>query len=258
MTNARAATSDLPPIRIKQCDPAAREPGVMLFNVRGGATPGPGGGKVAGWLMALDQQGRLACITHTDQAVQAIRNLPNGNLMFSIMDGLLVEITLEGKIVRRWYSTGRWPDRPPAPGAIPIECETLHHGLNLTADGNLLLLSMEVRAYDEWWGSTTNPHAPKERARIVGDVLMEVRLDGTKVAEHRLLDILDPYRITYGSRSHYWQRKGWAGTFDWCHANGTSYDPVDDSILVSLRTQDSIVKFDRKTGCKARNQARSF
>jgi arylsulfate sulfotransferase len=42
--------------------------------------------------------------------------------------------------------------------------------------------------------------------------------------------------------------RGYPGTKDWCHANGTCYDARHDSILVSLRTQDCIVKFDRKTG----------
>lgn len=244
MSNA----SGLPPIRLRHCEPTAREPGVMLFNVRRGGTPGHGGGGFAGWFMALSQDGRLACIHQTDQALQCIRRLPSGNLIFSIMDGLLVEITLAGEVVRRWYSTGRYRDQRPPTGAIPIECETLHHGLQLTADGNLLLLSMEVRAFDDWWGSTTDPRAPRERARLVGDIVMEVRLDGTKVREHRLLDILDPERITYGSRSHYWDRKGFPGTFDWCHANGMFHDARDDTILISLRTQDCVVKIDRRTG----------
>jgi arylsulfate sulfotransferase len=35
---------------------------------------------------------------------------------------------------------------------------------------------------------------------------------------------------------------------DWCHANGTAYDARDNSIMVSLRTQDCIIKFDRASG----------
>ena len=88
----------------------------------------------------------------------------------------------------------------------------------------------------------------RERAKVVGDVVMEVRPDGSKANEWRMLDLLDPYRITYGSRANYWEVRGYPGTFDWCHANGTCYDPRDDSILVSLRTQDCIIKFDRRSG----------
>jgi hypothetical protein len=112
----------------------------------------------------------------------------------------------------------------------------------------MLLLSMEIREYENWPGSVTDPNAPRERARVVGDIVMEVRPDGTKANEWRMLDLLDPYRITYGSRANYWIARGYPGTMDWCHANGTFYDARDDSILVSLRTQDCIVKLDRKTG----------
>lgn len=243
-----SSTQGPPPIRVRHCDTARREPGVMLFNVRAGGTPGPGGGNFAGWLMALRQDGKLAVVHQARQPLQAVRHLASGNLRFSIMDGLLVEITRKGEVVRRWYATGRYRDKAPPEGAIPIEAETLHHGLNFTADGNMLLLSAEERSYDDWWGSTTDARAPRERARLVGDVIMEVRENGAVVREHRLLDILDPYRITYGSRSHYWHKKGFAGTFDWCHANGLFHDVRDDSILVSLRTQDCIIKLDRRSG----------
>jgi arylsulfate sulfotransferase len=107
---------------------------------------------------------------------------------------------------------------------------------------------MEIREYDGWPGSVSDPSAPCEQARLVGDIVMEVRPDGSKVNEWRMLNLLDPYRVTYGSRAKYWVQRGYPGTMDWCHANGTAYDARDDSILILLRTQDCIVKFDRKTG----------
>jgi hypothetical protein len=107
---------------------------------------------------------------------------------------------------------------------------------------------MEIREYDDWPTSTTDPNAPRGRAKVVGDIVMQVRADGTVANEWRLLDMLDPYRITYGSRDSYWRQRGYADTMDWCHANGTAYVAADDSILVSLRTQDCIIKFDRKSG----------
>jgi hypothetical protein len=218
----------------------------MLFNLRRhGVDPGKA---TSGWLMGVDQSGALSCIYQTARPIQGVRCLPNGHLLVTIIDGLLLEMTLSGEILRQWYATGRWRDRTPAPDAIPVEAETFHHGVNLGPNGNLLLLSMEIREYDDWPGSATDPDAPRGRAKIVGDIVMEVRPDGGKVNEWRLLDMLDPYRITYGSHSNYWVQRGFPGTNDWCHANGTAYDSSDDSILVSLRTQDCIIKFDRKSG----------
>jgi hypothetical protein len=180
--------------------------------------------------------------------VQGVRLKPDGHLLVTIVDGLLLEMTRDGRILRQWYATGRYRDRAPPKDGIPVEAETFHHGVNLGPDGSMLLLSMEIREYDNWPGSVSNPEAPRERAKVVGDIVMEVRPDGSKANEWRLLDLIDPYRITYGSRANYWAVRGYAGTMDWCHANGTAYDASDDAILVSLRTQDAIIKVDRKSG----------
>ncbi|HLQ94709.1 MAG TPA: aryl-sulfate sulfotransferase [Xanthobacteraceae bacterium] len=238
---------DLPPIRITRCEPHRREPGMILFNVRGDTIAGEGPAH-RGWLLAVDQSGNIHCIHRSDRPVQGVRHLPNGNLLVSIVDGLVLEMTFAGAIVRQWYATGRYRDRAPPKNGIPVEAETFHHGVNLGPGGNMLLLSMEIRDYEDWPGSVTDPQAPRERAKVVGDVVMEVAPDGRKVNEWRMLDLLDAYRISYGSRSNYWGVRGYAGTMDWGHANATCYDARDDSILVSMRTQDCIVKLDRKTG----------
>jgi len=242
-----SSSTALPPIRIARCDADRREPGMMLFNVRGDTRAGSGPAH-RGWLLGIDQAGEIHCIHQSDRPVQGVRLLPSGNLLVTIVDGLVLEMTLAGAIIRQWYATGKYRDRAPPAGGIPVEAETFHHGVNLGPDGSMLLLSMEIREYDGWPGSVSDPNAPRERAKVVGDIVMQVRPDGTKVNEWRIIDLLDPYRITYGSRANYWGVRGYPGTMDWCHANGTCHDPRDDSILVSLRTQDAIIKFDRKSG----------
>lgn len=245
MTIETRTDTALPPIRIARCTPARREPGMMLFNVRGDPQPG---GKLSGWIVGVDRAGALTCIHGSEQPVQGVRLLPNGNLLVTVVDGLVLEMTLAGETVRQWYATERYRNRAPPKNGIPVAAETFHHGVNRGPDGNMLLLSMEIREYDDWPGSVSDPNAPRERAKVVGDIVMEVRPDGTQANAWRVLDLLDPYRITYGSRANYWEVRGYPDTMDWCHANGTAYDARDDAILVSLRTQDCIVKFDRKTG----------
>jgi arylsulfate sulfotransferase len=247
MNSGASTGSELPPIRIERCDPDRREPGMMLFNVRGD-TKVDGNSSHRGWLLGVDQSGEIVCIHKSDRPVQGVRRLPGGNLLVTIIDGLVLEMTMAGTIMRQWYATGQYRDRKPPGGSIAVEAETFHHGVNLGPDGNMLLLSMEIRAYDDWPGSVTDRQARRERAKVAGDIVMEVRPDGSKVNEWRVLDLIDPYRITYGSRATYWGIRGYPSTNDWCHANGVAYDARDDCILLSLRTQDSIIKFDRKTG----------
>lgn len=246
MTADRGAPNELPPARIAALHADRREPGTIFFNVR--QMPSRKGAPARGWLLALSQSGGIECIYAGERAVQGIKATPAGTLLVSIIDGLILEMTTAGEVVRSWHAIGRYRDSSPPPGSIAVEAETFHHGVNQLANGNLLLLSMEVRSYPDWPGSTIDEAAPRETAQLVGDVLIEVRPDGCILREHRLLDILDPYRITYGSRALYWAQRGYAGTFDWCHANGTFHDARDDSILVSLRTQDCIVKLDRMSG----------
>jgi hypothetical protein len=239
--------SDLPPIRIARCNSARSERGTLLFNVRGDSRASEGPAH-RGWLLAIDQSGAITCVHQSDRPVQGVRLKPDGNLLVTIVDGLLLEMTLAGEIRRQWYAAGRYRDRAPPKDAIRVEAETFHHGVNLGPDGNMLLLSMEIREFDNWPSSVADPNAPRGRAKIVGDIVMEVQPDGSKANEWRILDLLDPYRLTYGSRAKYWVQRGYPDTNDWCHANGTAYVAADDSILVSLRTQDCIVKIDRKSG----------
>ena len=174
----------------------------MLFNVRGDIRASKGGDR--GWLIGVDQSGAHQLRPQSDRPVQGVRRMPNGNLLVTIVDGLVLEMTLAGDIVRHGTRPDAIATARRRRTASAVEAETFHHGVNLGPDGNMLLLSMEIREYDNWPGSATDPNAPRERAKLVGDIVMEVRPDGRKLNEWRMLDLLDPYRITYGSRANYW------------------------------------------------------
>ena len=236
-----------PPFRVELCDAARREPGMTVFNVR------PGG--VAdrelsiGWLMAIGQDGETVFCKGYEDPTQDTHAPGNGNIIFSQTDlGLINEMTPVGEIVGQWYATGKWRDKTPPEGAIPIDIELYHHKVNTFSNGNFLLLGMEIREFKNWPGSETDARAPTETAKVVGDIVLEVAPDGAVINRWKMLDLLDPYRICYGSRAAYWVRRGFPDTNDWCHANAAAHDANDDSIIVSLRTQDCIIKFDRGTG----------
>ncbi|MCH8917462.1 MAG: aryl-sulfate sulfotransferase [Proteobacteria bacterium] len=238
--------SDLPNLRLVTCDASRREPGMMVFNVRPGGTDG---GTAAGWIIGIDQQGEVALDLKFEAPTQDVRLHPNGNILFSQTGlGLITEIDRIGKRLRQWHMAGKWRGKTPPEDSIEIDLIRNSHTVGVLPGGNLLLLSTETREYPDWPGSDTDPTAATETATLVGDVVAEVAPDGRIEQSWRMLDLIDPYRISYGSRRDHWADRGIPDSFDWAHANCAGYDAADDSILVSLRTQDCIVKFSRATG----------
>jgi len=92
-------------------------------------------------------------------------------------------------------------------------------------------------------------NAPRNTIHVVGDVVVQFRRDGSIAREWKLLDVLDPYRLSYDSLGSFWNRSGYefieGGTSDWSHGNGVVTDPRDDGIVITLRHQDAAVKLNR-------------
>jgi len=238
---------DLPPLRIETCIPEKREPGTMVFNVRPGGTSDLRGGN--GWFIGIDRDGNFPLNLKFDSPAQDSCALANGNIMFSLTGaGLIMEVTRSGEPVQRWHIAGKWQDKMPPAGSIEIDMPLTHHRINMFPNGNLLLMTAEVREISDWPLNDDKPDAPRGSARVVGDIILEVSQAGGIINRWPILDMLDPYRLSYGSCSGYWRERGIPDSNDWCHANAVFYDPTDDTIMVSLRTQDCILKFSRETG----------
>ena len=124
----------------------------------------------------------------------------------------------------------------------------MHHEIDELSNGNLIVMGTELREYDNWYTSETDPDAPRARERVMGDVIVEFTRDGKVVWVWKALDHLDPYRIGYETFTNYWINRGFPGARDWSHGNGFFHDERDDSLLISFRMQDAVVKVDRKTG----------
>ena len=239
--------SDLPPLRIETCIPERREPGTMVFNVR------PGGGAdltgADGWFIGVNREGNFPLNLKFDDPAQDSCALANGNIMFSLTGaGLILEVARSGEAVRQWHIAGKWQDKTPPAGSIEIDVPLTHHRINMFANGNLLLMTAEVREIADWPMRDDDPDAPRGTARVVGDIILEVSPEGYILNRWAMLDMLDPHRLSYGGCSAYWHQRGIPDSNDWCHANAVFHDASDDTIMVSLRTQDCIAKFSRETG----------
>lgn len=242
-----AANDDLPPLRIDLCDSTRREPGCIAFTTRPGSIQNQKA--QMGWVIALDREGKVRLSLKLDAATQDVRRDLDGALLYSQAGaGLITKIDWQRRVLGRWHARGRFIGKAPPAGSIELPIEVLHHAFQAMPNGNFLLLSAESRRFENWYGSTIDPAAPRIQADLVGDIIVEVDRKGRLVRQWRLFDMLDPYRITHGSRSGYWHRQGFPGAFDWSHANSIFYDGSDDSILCSLRHQDCIIKFNATDG----------
>lgn len=240
-------SNTLPPHTIVKNVPERREPGTIIFNVRPGGSADLTG--QFGWVMGIDRDGQIAFNWEFDEQPQDTCGLPNGNVLFSLTKaGALREATRNGELVKSWHLPALLRGKQPPNGSTAVDIPLFHHRTNVFPSGNFLLLSAEARLFENWALKDDVPDPPRGPAKVIGDVIYEVSPLGKVLHQWSILDMLDPYRMCYGSCSPYWRQRGFPDSFDWCHANAAAYDASDDSIIVSLRTQDCIIKFSRSTG----------
>lgn len=130
-----------------------------------------------------------------------VERLANGNLYFGDgSTGRIIEMDMLGRIVNEW----------PMPGY------GFHHQVLEKPNGNFVV--------------TVNKHG----APTIEDYLIEIdRTSGAIIREWNLNQSLE------------YARRAWPAGFadlnvDWFHANGVAYDPEDDAIIVSGRTQGTV------------------
>ncbi len=222
--------------------PGLMEPGVTLF-------------EASSYLIAVDEEGEV-CWYHRIQFSSGsldrdVRRMKNGNFLLLLPRFKMVEVDMLGNTVNMWHPSGSTDGDP---GSIPVDTLAFHHEVFEMESGNFLMLSVEFETFFDYPTSVFNPSAPLDEAIVVGDIVVEFSPDGTVVNEWSMLDLLDPYRINYSSllglyNNLYETVFGVAEeTVDWSHGNAVIHDPSDDSIIVSFRHQDAVVKFSRQTG----------
>ncbi len=222
-----AVTGPLPPgfplIDLLASNPGRMEPGLTMLDVIG-----------LGANFVVGQQGFLIILGPAGEVVwygtfggSAMHKLPNGNLIYR-QETTVFERDMLGNIRR----TIELAD----PGVA------LHHDLLPTANGTFLSLTRQTVSVDGYPTSNVDPTAPTQTADVRDEPVVEFASDGRLLNSWQLVNMLDPRRVGYstiGSR---------AGGFDVFHTNAVIEDPTDDSIIVSVRHQDAVVKFSRSTG----------
>ena len=241
-----ALPDQFPPIQLVASDPSRMEPSLTLFSVFRWLPNRPSND---GLLVAVDERGDVVWYYQTDRRIDDVRQTSRGTLLCQSGRGPF-ELDALGNVIASWQATGL--EDQVSDGAVPVETDTMHHELFELPSGELVTLGTEVRSFEDYPTSETDPGAPRAAANVVGDLVLQFRPDGSISKNWKLLDILDPYRIGYrslwGFYDHTDYRHVVGGTKDWGHANAVIHDPSDDSLIVSVRHQDVLVKIDRETG----------
>jgi hypothetical protein len=123
-----------------------------------------------------------------------------------------------------------------------IGVAAFHHDALRLPSGNWLILAHE-------FGDFPDPGNPGQTVHVAGDLLVEVSPDGQKVWEWSSFAHLDVTRLL-GPDNLAPLENPQTGTsgIDWTHGNGFAYSAADDSILLSLRHQDWLIKIDHGSG----------
>ena len=197
--------ADFPEVEVLTRDSERMEPGVTVLSLIrwSGVKPDAKWGA----LVAYDDEGDVVWYYKGAEFLDEARPLPNGHLLTLYSDeGQMLEMDMLGTIVRRWHTTGIPKEDVPST-SIAVDADTFHHDVCRTPSGNLLVLSSEVRRFDDYPSSETDPRAPRRAANVVGDVLIELTPDGKMVGRHRFFDLFDPYLLGYGSLdTGFWAR----------------------------------------------------
>ncbi len=105
-----------------------------------------------------------------------------------------------------------------------------HHDAAILPNGNVMALVSETGTFDN--------------ELLAGDRIVELSPDGQVVWEWSAFEHLDTTRFP-GSLS---RNKTRNGGLDWSHANALHYIADEDALLLSLRSQNWVVKIDHATG----------
>jgi hypothetical protein len=153
--------------------------------------------------------------------------LEDGTLLY--WDGLdVIGVDLLGNEIRRV--------------TLDVPGTGLTHDMFPTVDQTYLSITMQQATVQDFPVSYTDPNAQRITANVEDNPIVEFDLEGNLLNIWPLVDMLDKTRIGYQSLNL--RDLG----HDWAHVNSVVYDPRDDSIVISLRHQDAVVKFSHSTG----------
>jgi hypothetical protein len=211
--------ADFPIITLLQGDPAKMEPGYTLFRLDVNNN--------SYWYVTIvDSSGEVVWYDAAPTTAD-VRQLPNADL-FMPWTTNFVEINLLGETVNSWV----------VPANLPIDP---HDGVP-TDRGTILYLSDTNEEVSNYPTSMTISNPPLATASVRYEKVVELSVTNASVLNTwSPINLLDPRRISYliGLITGGWDSE---------HSNAVIENPNDDSLIVSMRHQNAVIKFARSTG----------
>ena len=211
--------TNFPNLNLLHSEPDRMEPGYTLFRVELHSSAN-------GYAIIVDSGSEVVWYGNIP-AISDVRLLENGHLFMPSVTNFQ-EIDLLGNQVKSWS----------APPGFPID----NHDAVPTDHGTILYLSGATEVISNYPTSVTVSNAARANATISYQRVVEISAaDASLLNTWSPINVLDPRRISYlVSKS---------GTvWDSEHANAIIEDARDDSLIVSMRAQNAVIKFSRATG----------
>ena len=216
---------DFPTYTVLTNEPDQMEPGYMLsvINRFGGGT---------GYIIIMDNSGNVVWYSPAPAGDIDMRQLDNGDLFFQLASPYseFIELNMLGEIVNTLH----------APPEYPVN---VHEGL-VTSHGTIMYLSEATYAVSNL-PSNISTNAPLVTTNVQDNPIVEISFTNQALlnAWSPLTNgLIDPTRITYLTYGEY---TGNPSAVDIEHANALIDDTNDNSIIVSMRNENAVIKFSR-------------
>ncbi|MFD1472742.1 aryl-sulfate sulfotransferase [Companilactobacillus mishanensis] len=177
---------------------------------------------------AIDADGKVRWYS-TNYSQHTVEELSSGHILILTKKNVnasvyndLIETDYLGRIYKEYSFSDKTKSSDSANNSKNEETTLIHHDILELPNGNLLATVSDGSEYKE-------------------DVMAEISSETGKVVKVIDLKKLMPTKM-YSTF-----KKGSDGKNDWFHQNSIEYDTNDDSILISGRDQDMIMKIDYKT-----------
>jgi arylsulfate sulfotransferase len=211
--------ADFPVIVPLVSQPEKMEPGYTLFR-------GVNNTDNKGYLTIVDSAAEVVWYSGVNSSLE-VRQLANGDLWIPLLNSIN-EINMLGNTVKSWV----------LPSGKPY-----NHESYLTDHGSILYISDATRSVTNFPKNLSGPDAPRVTTNVWHQPIIEISASNAATVLNiwQFIDMIDPRRVSYLTFSAPISAYG----IDWSHANAVVEDKRDNSLIVSLRHQDAVIKFSR-------------